>query len=331
MKPHDHPFSSSSSSASSVLKRPRQLSHYLFSLLAFIVFVTILYSEDFMCIFSQQLKLGPDSDRVISGTDLVLGIEKSEKIAVAIGKTEEGIEKEKEKEIPFAIVKTEEKEKEKEKISNAIPKTEEWIEKEEKEKIPSAIEKTHEERIEKKTQKIPFAIGKTKESCNIFSGRWVWDECSRPLYQESDCPYIQPQLTCLEHGRPDRNYQHWRWQPHGCDLPKSIGWGGKPGGNCYNETSIIEDPNYWGSDRKSIMQVLGQVFSKSKYPVTFLNITQLSNYRKDAHTSIYKKQWNPLTPEQIANPVSYADCVHWCLPGLQDTWNELLFAKLFYP
>ncbi|KAG2272340.1 hypothetical protein Bca52824_066895 [Brassica carinata] len=28
--------------------------------------------------------------------------------------------------------------------------------------------------------------------------------------------------------------------------------------------------------------------------VTVLNITQLSGYRKDAHTSIYKKQWSPL-------------------------------------
>ncbi|MBA0568993.1 hypothetical protein Golob_006458, partial [Gossypium lobatum] len=113
---------------------------------------------------------------------------------------------------------------------------------------------------------------------------------------------------------------------------KGIDWGGEPGENCYNQTTMIEDPNYWGSDsRKSIMKVIGEVFSKSKYPITFLNITQLSNYRKDAHTSIYKKQWNPLTPEQLANPISYADCTHWCLPGLQDTWNELLFAKLFYP
>lgn len=113
---------------------------------------------------------------------------------------------------------------------------------------------------------------------------------------------------------------------------RSIEWGGEPGGNCYNQTTMIQDPSYWGSDsRKSIMKVIGQVFSESTFPVTFLNITQLSNYRKDAHTSIYKKQWNPLTPEQIANPVSYADCVHWCLPGVQDTWNELLFAKLFYP
>lgn len=26
----------------------------------------------------------------------------------------------------------------------------------------------------------------------------------------------------------------------------------------------------------------------------------------------------------------YDKIVHWCLPGLQDAWNELLFTKLFY-
>ncbi|KAD2805237.1 hypothetical protein E3N88_38614 [Mikania micrantha] len=110
---------------------------------------------------------------------------------------------------------------------------------------------------------------------------------------------------------------------------KGIEWGGKPNENCYNQTKPIEDPNYWGSDSsKSIMRVTRDVL---KFPVTFLNITQLSLYRKDAHTSIYKKQWNPLTPQQLANPNTYADCTHWCLPGLQDTWNHLLFVKLFYP
>ncbi|KAM3697753.1 hypothetical protein ACB098_06G137400 [Castanea mollissima] len=362
---------------------------------------------------------------------------------------------------------------------------------------------------EQKWEKLPFAIGETQEGCDVFSGSWVRDELTRPHYQESDCPYIQPQLTCQEHGRPDKEYQYWKWQPRYCSLPnfnatlmletlrgkrmmfvgdslnrgqyvsmvcllhklipedeksmetfdsltvftakkynatiefywapfllesnsdnavihrisdrivrkgsinkhgrywkgvdilvfntylwwmtgskmkillgsfddevkeivelstedayrmamksmlrwvrknmdpkktrvfftsmspshgKSIDWGGEPGLNCYNQITLIEDPNYWGSDcQRSIMEVIGEVFSKSKFPIAFLNITQLSNYRKDAHTSIYKKQWNPLTPEQIANPSSYADCLHWCLPGLQDTWNELLFAKLFYP
>lgn len=123
-----------------------------------------------------------------------------------------------------------------------------------------------------------------------------------------------------------------RFETNVLKFGRGIDWGGEPGKNCYNETTLIEDPNYWGSDcRKGVMRVIGEVFSRSKFPITFLNITQLSNYRKDAHTSIYKKQWNAPTPEQLANPSSYADCVHWCLPGLQDTWNELLFAKLFYP
>ncbi|XP_047966950.1 protein trichome birefringence-like 33 [Salvia hispanica] len=112
----------------------------------------------------------------------------------------------------------------------------------------------------------------------------------------------------------------------------SIEWGAHEYGNCYNQTDLIHDANYWGSDcRKSVMKVIDEEFRKSRYPITLLNITQMSSYRKDAHTSIYKKHWDPLTPEQLADPVSYADCGHWCLPGVQDTWNELLFAKLFYP
>ncbi|XP_062232528.1 probable xylan O-acetyltransferase 9 [Phragmites australis] len=115
---------------------------------------------------------------------------------------------------------------------------------------------------------------------------------------------------------------------------KSQDWGDAPGGNCYNETAMIEDAGYWGSDsRRSVMRVIREILDGdgADVPLTFLNITQLSMYRKDAHTSVYKKQWSPPTAEQLANPKTYADCVHWCLPGLQDTWNEFLYAKLFYP
>ncbi|EEE63392.1 hypothetical protein OsJ_18204 [Oryza sativa Japonica Group] len=116
---------------------------------------------------------------------------------------------------------------------------------------------------------------------------------------------------------------------------KSQDWGGgEPGGNCYGETEMIGDAAYWGSDsRRGVMRAIGEVLDGdgADVPVTFLNVTQLSLYRKDAHTSVYKKQWTPPTPEQLADPKTYADCVHWCLPGLQDTWNELLYTKLFYP
>lgn len=59
-----------------------------------------------------------------------------------------------------------------------------------------------------------------------------------------------------------------------------------------------------------------------------LNITQLSEYRKDGHPSIYRKQWDPLSEDQLANPTSYADCTHWCLPGVPDAWNELLYTYI---
>lgn len=81
----------------------------------------------------------------------------------------------------------------------------------------------------------------------------------------------------------------------------------------------------------NMMRVIGEVVEAAKAPITVLNVTQLSEYRKDAHTQIYKKQWTPLTAEQLADPKSYADCIHWCLPGLQDIWNELLYTKIFFP
>ncbi|XP_070030171.1 protein trichome birefringence-like 33 isoform X3 [Nicotiana sylvestris] len=61
-------------------------------------------------------------------------------------------------------------------------------------------------------------IREREEGCDVFKGRWVWEK-GGPLYEEYECPYIQPQLTCQQHGRPDKDYLHWRWQPHACSLP----------------------------------------------------------------------------------------------------------------
>nr|GMD50926.1 protein trichome birefringence-like 33 [Ipomoea batatas] len=360
--------------------------------------------------------------------------------------------------------------------------------------------KTELVRKEQKTEdKLAFAIGRSENGCDIFSGQWVRDEESHPLYKESECPYLQSQQTCLAHGRPDRDYLYWKWKPHGCSIPRgkrmmfagdslsrghygsmvcllqkfipdinaksiedagqrtiftakeynatieyywsplllesnadnpwkhrveeriarkdsinehgqhwrgvdilvfhtylwwyrdeyfkilegsfedkvkkiidvpsddayrmalesmlkwveenmdptktrvfftsispthgrNVLWGGDKKGNCYNETTLIKNLNYdIPRPLKRTMRVIDEVLSKSNVQITFLNITRLSNYRKDGHLSIYKKQWTPLTTEQLANPVSYSDCIHWCLPGVQDTWNELLFTKLFYP
>ncbi|CAH9146878.1 unnamed protein product [Cuscuta epithymum] len=109
-------------------------------------------------------------------------------------------------------------------------------------------------------------------------------------------------------------------------------WGKKVGDNCYGETEPIENEGYQGngSDPK-MMRLVEATIEELKnrgLNVGLINITQLSEYRKEGHPSIYRKQWDSLTEEQIEKPTSYADCIHWCLPGVPDVWNELLYAQI---
>ncbi|KAL3753531.1 hypothetical protein ACJRO7_000867 [Eucalyptus globulus] len=340
------------------------------------------------------------------------------------------------------------------------------------------------------------------ERCNVFSGRWVFDNASFPMYGESECPYMSDQLACHKHGRSDLDYQHWRWQPHNCNLkrwsvtemweklrgkrlmfvgdslnrgqwismlcllqsatsedkrsitpnaaltifrseeynatveflwapllvesnsddpvnhrlderiirPDSIlkhasqwehadilvfntylwwrqgpvkllwsddrdgdceeldGLGAmelametwadwvttkldprkkvlfitmspthlwsrewKPGseGNCYSERAPINVEGHWGAGSDlPTMRMVDRVLGKLGPRVSVVNITQLSEYRKDGHPSIYRKFWEALKPEQLSNPAGYSDCIHWCLPGVPDVWNQLLFHHL---
>ncbi|KAF7849336.1 hypothetical protein BT93_L0959 [Corymbia citriodora subsp. variegata] len=57
-------------------------------------------------------------------------------------------------------------------------------------------------------------------SCDLFSGRWVYDNASYPLYEEKRCTFMSDQVACEKFGRRDLEYRHWRWRPHGCDIPR---------------------------------------------------------------------------------------------------------------
>ncbi|XP_068642442.1 protein trichome birefringence-like 35 [Aristolochia californica] len=342
-----------------------------------------------------------------------------------------------------------------------------------------------------------------QQNCDWFSGKWVFDNTSYPLYNESDCPYMSDQLACRKHGRPDSMYQSWRWQPHDCNLKRwnatemleklrgkrlmfvgdsldrgqwismvcllqSVVPAGKksmspnaaltifraeeynatvefywapllvrsnsddpinhrldkriiapeliddhasewakadilifntylwwrqgnikvvwstdedgiceeldgvtamnfalqawadwvassvnphekkvffvtmspthlwsrewePGteGNCFQEKTPIDMESYWGSGSDlATMLMTDNVLRRLGLKVAVVNVTQLSEYRKDGHPSIYRKFWETFSPEQLANPASYSDCIHWCLPGVPDAWNELIFNFL---
>lgn len=58
------------------------------------------------------------------------------------------------------------------------------------------------------------------KQCNIFYGKWIKDE-SYPQYPAGSCPFIDESFDCFRNRRPDNEYEHWRWQPNDCNIPRS--------------------------------------------------------------------------------------------------------------
>lgn len=98
---------------------------------------------------------------------------------------------------------------------------------------------------------------------------------------------------------------------------------------CHNVTEPTLDGSYDTTFPKSIAKIAEKTIQSMKTPVKNLNITRLSEYRGDGHPTVYTtKQGKLLTDEQRKKPEVYADCSHWCLPGVPDTWNRLLYASI---
>ncbi|XP_062211019.1 protein trichome birefringence-like 6 [Phragmites australis] len=92
------------------------------------------------------------------------------------------------------------------------------------------------------------------------------------------------------------------------------------GGQCRESTIALNDSRAWPMPEINVM--LEQILKQMKNPVTVLNITNLSGLRIDGHPSVYGRKAIGLTASRSQ------DCSHWCLPGVPDTWNELLFYHL---
>ncbi|XP_076940515.1 protein trichome birefringence-like [Bidens hawaiensis] len=97
------------------------------------------------------------------------------------------------------------------------------------------------------------------------------------------------------------------------------------GGACDHETEPIKNTTYL-TPYPDKMVVLEKVFRGMKTRVSYLNVTRLTDFRKDGHPSIHRKQH--YSAEELKSPLHYQDCSHWCLPGVPDAWNEILYAQL---
>ncbi|CAO2829280.1 unnamed protein product [Amaranthus hypochondriacus] len=165
---------------------------------------------------------------------------------------------------------------------------------------------------------------------------WTHEKTSRgeEYYQEGD--HVHPRLKALKAYR--KALTTWgRWVDRHIDYNRTLvffrGYSGthfrggqwNSGGQCHKETEPIFNETYLPR-YPSKMRALEQVLGKMKTPVTYLNISRLTDYRKDGHPSIYRSIYD--SEKELTEAEHYQDCSHWCLPGVPDLWNELLYASL---
>ncbi|KAI5073186.1 hypothetical protein GOP47_0011199 [Adiantum capillus-veneris] len=89
------------------------------------------------------------------------------------------------------------------------------------------------------------------------------------------------------------------------------------GGQCNKETEPIFNASLL-SNYPEKMLVIENIVQQMKLPVQILNVTRLSEFRKDAHPSRYGQ----VPQDNKSGRGPHQDCSHWCLPGLPDIWNE---------
>ncbi|MCL7035881.1 hypothetical protein MKW94_025871 [Papaver nudicaule] len=94
------------------------------------------------------------------------------------------------------------------------------------------------------------------------------------------------------------------------------------GGSCQRSKPISADKveelfslenNGTNVETRLVNQHLYRALKTSSFRI--LDITGLSEFRVDAHPS-------------TTGGKKHVDCMHWCLPGITDTWNDLLLAYL---
>lgn len=90
-------------------------------------------------------------------------------------------------------------------------------------------------------------------------------------------------------------------------------WGEPKAKNCAGQKEPLLGSTYPGGLPPAV-GVLKSVLQNITKPVTLLDITNLSLLRKDGHPSVYGLGGR-----------TGMDCSHWCLAGVPDTWNEILY------
>lgn len=155
-------------------------------------------------------------------------------------------------------------------------------------------------------------------------------------YKEGD--FIYPQFDAVEAYR--RAMRTWaKWISNNVNPEKQLvfyrgyssahfrGGDWDSGGTCNGETEPIMSGAFLNSYPVK-MKIVDEVIKEMQAPVIVLNVTRLTNFRKDGHPSIYGKNMTSDGSKVVSKKKQ--DCSHWCLPGIPDAWNEIIYATLLF-
>ncbi|XP_057787062.1 protein trichome birefringence-like 5 [Salvia miltiorrhiza] len=162
---------------------------------------------------------------------------------------------------------------------------------------------------------------------------WTHGKTSRGknYYKEGD--YIYPKFDAVEAYR--RAIKTWAtWIKNKMSRQKLVFYRGyssahfrggdwDSGGSCNGETEpVVQGAIIDNYPQK--MTIVEEILKETKVQAVLLNVTRLTNFRKDGHPSVYGKNVTGLKKVSTRRQ----DCSHWCLPGVPDAWNELIYATL---
>ncbi|KAJ3692883.1 hypothetical protein LUZ60_011978 [Juncus effusus] len=132
---------------------------------------------------------------------------------------------------------------------------------------------------------------------------------------------IDSMVSYIEREVPKSTLKLWRTQS-----PRHF-FGGEwnQNGSClFNRPLKENELDSWfdggtNKEAREINKIINQALHGSK--IEILNLTHMSEFRADAHPAIW-------LGKKDAVSVWGQDCLHWCLPGLPDTWVDVLGVKI---
>ncbi|KGN52192.1 protein trichome birefringence-like 36 [Cucumis sativus] len=132
--------------------------------------------------------------------------------------------------------------------------------------------------------------------CDFSDGKWSFDR-SYPLY-DSSCPYLSSAVACQRNGRPDSDYEKWKWKPHSCSIRRfdALNFLGK----MRSKRIMLVGDSIMRNQWESLVCLVQGVVPTGRKRVTY-NGPSMAFHAMDFETSI-EFSWAPLLVELNKGP-----------------------------